>query len=334
MQPSIFALVIKALMNGVAKTLIEGMIEIILLILPFVHARFTDSGFWRVLTEFICVLCAIVLFHLFRAIYVVWKDISREPQPVAMEHALYLPDQSRYQRAVQRPAYFQLRLVIIGIFGLVVLGAFSYGAYFVESVHVAHNQSEQRQTTPPPLTGFMQFGGLYFEQGYNVLAIGKPIRVATFHRNEGSEPVQNALAAAVFLLQECVKPGEIHHLHNGNTRTITNSCSDEDRDKDAWNAFHEIIEPRKQDYINGKWIGSQIGTKMGCWGHAEWTPSNHWEISELRNGELKMYIFAWSAWKDYQDRPGSEVVCRRLIPPSSRTLARNAVSWNICNPDS
>src|SRR6266567_4220934 len=147
MQTSLLSHVIKTAIGGLSKTLFEGLIETGLLLAPIAHAAIRkDIDFWEGATEFIWILCGILLFQIIRAIVVVWKDIDQSRNS-EVESNLFLPDQSRYRQKQARPAYFQVKLISIGVVGFTVLAALSCGARIVEVAKHSSTDSKKPSYT-------------------------------------------------------------------------------------------------------------------------------------------------------------------------------------------
>jgi hypothetical protein len=147
MPTNLFMRVIETAIKGLSKTIVEGIIHILILVASFALPLLSGKSDWEAFTIFVWVSCGLVAIHLVRAIVVVWAEVSRNPKIQEIESAIYGPDNTRpRQTVVQQPtSSYQIKLFGIGLVGLTILGGVSFAVFAVKSV-----LENAGLPTPPP----------------------------------------------------------------------------------------------------------------------------------------------------------------------------------------
>lgn len=142
MKRGLLSLVVETILNGLLVTVVEDVIGAAVLAGAAIRPWLThqDVPIWSAFVDCAWVMSLIVMYHLVRAIRIVWKNISDGSRPKEVESGLYLPnaEKERHYERDDPPKLYQLRLLTIGLVCSAVLGSALFGVGALAEKHLVH----------------------------------------------------------------------------------------------------------------------------------------------------------------------------------------------------
>jgi hypothetical protein len=139
--------VIKAAMNRFSTALKEDLIGAGLLTVVLFHPFFArqDKPVWKACEEGAAALAIMLAYIFWRAIIVVWREITSIPPISEVESPVYAPDQKkiRYTLQNERPTRFRLILVGIGAMASAILMAAVLWVHTVVGAELSAPESKE-----------------------------------------------------------------------------------------------------------------------------------------------------------------------------------------------
>jgi hypothetical protein len=134
MKKSIWYRTLKAMVDGLSKTITEDIIGATALVAGIAKPWLFHEKHpvWVSIDDGLVIIAFMFLYHLLRAIQTVWKEVRKECEDHEVQSALYSADNKRRTYLVQTkpPAYFRGKLILIGMFFVLCWGI---GVYAIHS---------------------------------------------------------------------------------------------------------------------------------------------------------------------------------------------------------
>jgi hypothetical protein len=176
-------------------------------------------------------------------------------------------------------------------------------------VWIAGSSSSETDTASiakPIQPGFMQFYKAWFNDEHSTLSSATPLMVHVWIRNLGDSPIE-----------------EVHAYFEARLVKVGSDDGSEVHSEMHKNAFTHL-----QQSINKGFNGVPVGMEHGLWDTLP-VPLTQKEVDGIKLGEIRIYIYAWSRWKD---SPRDLDYCSWLQAPKDGDLSSDRLIWHICDP--
>jgi hypothetical protein len=158
--------------------------------------------------------------------------------------------------------------------------------------------------TPPPSPipaassmSFMNLEKILFVKGHEKIEPGATLFIDVYNCQHGPEPLQKVIGLTSLVMVR--NPGP-------------------DADFQAWATFNRDL-PHYQAQLPG--VSSSDVPLGGCQYPTTKLPiANQTEADAILSGKLRIYIFGWTTWTDYESRTSERKFCRWIQKPTSTIL--------------
>lgn len=142
MKRSLLAHVIRTVLSGLLTTVVEDVIGATALAVAAARPWLThqDAPIWNAFVDCAWVVSAILLYHVVRAILIVWQEVRNKSQLKEVESGLYLPNATK-ERHFERddpPKFYQVKLLTTGVVFAATLAGGLFGVTVVAQRHLIH----------------------------------------------------------------------------------------------------------------------------------------------------------------------------------------------------
>jgi hypothetical protein len=272
-------------------------------LLGLVNVEYIEARVNQFLTTITGAVCLIVVYHAFKVALGVSAEIKKETKDASGEKITSILTPSGGHATITvtslTPRFYRLQLygAATMVLAICVLAAYP----------VWRMRREDKITVP----GFMQFYKAWFNS--KKFSAKERISVNLWLRNLGGEPVDNVFTVFIVNL---AGPGANSHATD---REVHAKLL-----KDALQSHSQMINDGKK--------GISVGKEQGVWVTMETPnpsdpPLTQEQVDELMQGRLRMYVYAWSRWKD---APHDLDFCEWLQPPLTNELNNDKLIWHVC----